>query len=206
MSAAERGPAGEVLRRVLEAARAEGALEGERLAEFARALQERAELILAERVTELERELAWRREAMAGLEQRAQGLADENAWRREAMQGLADENAWRREAMQGLADENAWRREALQGLAEENAWRREAMQGLEARSSRLQADLAASRADLEAAAGTERAYRELLSHHHGLLGRLASDLDRAAELSVLRLRALRTLLRQMAEALRQDAR
>lgn len=178
MSAAERGPAGEVLRRVLEAARAEGALEGERLAEFARALQERAELILAERVTELERELAWRREAMAGLEQRAQGLADENAWRREALQGLADENAWRREAMQGL----------------------------EARSSRLQADLAASRADLEAAAGTERAYRELLSHHHGLLGRLASDLDRAAELSVLRLRALRALLRQMAEALRQDAR
>ncbi len=192
MSAAERGQPGEVLRRVLEAARAEGALEGERLAEFARALQERAELILAERVTELERELAWRREAMAGLEQRARGLADENAWRREAMQGLADENARGRQAMQGLADENAWRRQA--------------MQGLEAGLSGLQAALDASRADLEAAAGTERAYRELLSHHHGLLGRLAGDLERAARLPVLRLRELRALLRQLAGALRRDAR
>jgi hypothetical protein len=67
----------DLLSEVLRLAQEEGALEGEALVAFARALRERADLILQERVRALEEESAWRREAMAGLETRAAGLAAE---------------------------------------------------------------------------------------------------------------------------------
>lgn len=61
---------------VLRLARAEGALEGDGLASFARALAERAELVLAERAARTEREL---REVIADLERQASGLREEHA-------------------------------------------------------------------------------------------------------------------------------
>ena len=189
MNAPDRVDPGEVLREVLEAARAEGALEGERLVEFARALQERAGLILAGRVDELERERAWRSEAMAGLAARVQGLKDENAVLEQRALGLARENAWRRESAEGLE-------RRAEGLERELSWRVETLTGLERSVNDLRAGLAK----------TEQAYGELLAHHHELLGRLAGDLEQGAQLPVLRLRELRARLLGLAEALRRDAR
>ena len=189
MNAPDRVDPGEVLREVLEAARAEGALDGERLVEFARALQERAELILAGRVDELDRELSWRREAMSSLTARVQELKDENAVLEQRAKGLARENAWRRESAEGLE-------RRAQGLERELSWRVETLAGLERSVSELQAGLAK----------TEQAYEKLLAHHHELLGRLAGDLEQAARLPVLRLRELRARLLGLAGALRRDAR
>ena len=83
---------------VLRLARAEGALEGDRLEAFAEGLRARAELVIEERVgrseselRRLEGEVAWRRETIAGQEETIRQLAQENAWRQETTATLQAE-------------------------------------------------------------------------------------------------------------------
>jgi chromosome segregation ATPase len=99
----------DLLMDVLRLARDEGALDGEGLTAFSRALEERARLILTEQLGELQRENAWRREAMAGLEESVRSLTDETVWRRQAMASLE-------EALRMLEKETAWRRESMTSL------------------------------------------------------------------------------------------
>ncbi len=81
----------DLLRGLLELARREDLLQGEGLEAFARALHERAALILDERVRTVEEENAWRRESMEGLQERVRGLEAEAAWARETIAALQDE-------------------------------------------------------------------------------------------------------------------
>jgi hypothetical protein len=81
----------ELLRSLLELARREGALSGDGVEAFARALEQRAALILEERVR--------------ALEERAAVLSRENAWREETARNLEAESRWRAEAMRSLGDQ-----------------------------------------------------------------------------------------------------
>jgi phage shock protein A len=76
----------DALERLLERAHAEGAWKPEGLAAFAEGLRERARLVLDERITPLEERIRALALSVASLER-------ENAWRREAMQGLEAEVA-----------------------------------------------------------------------------------------------------------------
>lgn len=82
----------DLLDRLLDVAAREKPLKTEDVRAFGPALRERARLILEERVRPLEERLA--------------ALEKENAWRREAMEGLEKENAWmRREQIGSLKNE-----------------------------------------------------------------------------------------------------
>ena len=91
----------DLLRGLLELARREDLLQGEGLEAFARALHERAALILDERVRTVEEENAWRRESMEGLQERVRGLEAEDARQREAAAALQE---WARETIAALQD------------------------------------------------------------------------------------------------------
>jgi hypothetical protein len=99
----------DLLMDVLRLAREEGALDGEGLTAFSQALEDRARLILAEQLGELQQENTWRREAMAGLEESVRSLTDETVWRRQAVASLE-------EALRTLEKESAWRAEAMASL------------------------------------------------------------------------------------------
>jgi ABC-type transporter Mla subunit MlaD len=172
---------------VLRLARDEGALDGEGLTAFSQALEERARLILTEQLGELQRDNAWRREAMAGLEESVRSLTDENAWRREAMTGLE-------ESVRSLTEETVWRRqavasleEALRTLEKETAWRRESMASLQA--------------DLQKAA---QAHEAILTHHRDVLGRAVAELLAISAVRFPGLRGVRQRLVTLAELLRGE--
>jgi chromosome segregation ATPase len=185
----------DLLADVLELAGKEKALEGEALLAFAAALRDRAQLVLAERITPLEerirsldaqnrtleKESAWRRQAMEGLEERVRGLEAENAWRREAMTGL--------EA-------------SVRGLEAENVWRREAMAGLEASVRALTLELATRTADHEKATG---AHQDLLAHHQDVVRQVVTELLAVGALPWTRVRQGRQRLASLAELLRPEA-
>ena len=76
----------DILDRLLRAADAEGALTGDSLAAFAEGLRERARLVLHERVQPLELRIQALEAAVASLEK-------ETAWRRQAMTALEAEAA-----------------------------------------------------------------------------------------------------------------
>jgi len=179
---------------VLELARKEKALEGEGLRAFAQALGERARLVLEERVGRLEervrmleREAAWRREAMAGLEASVGSLERENAWRREAVAALERENAWRRET-------NAALEASGRSLEQENAWRRESGAVLEARAEGLRAEREQS----------DQAHARLLAHHREVLERVAAELSAVGSMPLLRARQARRRLLALAALLRPE--
>ena len=120
----------ELLMEVLRLAQAEGALEGQGLEAFARALRERADLILAEHVRSLEEQVrslegenAWRRETIADLEEHVRSLESENAWRRETIAGQEQQIARLQAAWQQAAQAHeqllAHHRQALASVAAE---------------------------------------------------------------------------------------
>ena len=88
----------ELLEQLLALARREGALEGRALEAFAQALQERARVILGERA------------------QRTEALERENAWRRETIAGLEREREWLRREAQAARQEAQSAREAHERL------------------------------------------------------------------------------------------
>jgi hypothetical protein len=158
---------------VLRLALEEGALQGEGLAAFSRALHERARRLLEEQGRALREENAWRREAMAGLEERARALEQENAWRRDSMvsqqesvRALEDESSWRREAM-------ASQQESLRSLEAESSWRREAIAGLEEVVRALQKQVEGLGVEQRKSA---EAHDRLRAHHREVLGRVVAEL------------------------------
>lgn len=157
---------------ILQLAFEEGALTREKLPEFARALRERAERVLEERV--------------AGVEERAANLEREIAWRKEGLQSLEA-------AIGSLEAEVSWRRNAIQALESqiahlqrENAWRKDNEQALRAEAEGLRS--------LRDEAGV--AHDRLLEHHRTLLRDLAAQLQ---DLGQSRLRDLVRLRRQVRE-------
>ncbi len=189
--------ASDLLGDILRLAAREGVLEGAALETFAAALRERAALVIADRIAELdarvqaaERESAWRRETAERMER-------EVAWRRESAAELESEVVWRRGTMAELEKENAWRRTAMAELEEscralerEAAWRRETQARQEQESEQLRA--ARDTADQE--------HQKLLEHHRDALARLASELAAVACLPVWqRRRARRRLLALVAQ-------
>jgi chromosome segregation ATPase len=193
----------DLLQDVLELATRESALEGEALEAFVAALQERARLVVEERIERLEsqartleREGAWRREAMAGLEQSVRSLENENDWQRQAMATLEG-------SVRSLEEENAWRREAvttletsLRTLEQEKAWRQEAVATLEREVERL-------RDEGQKAAS---AHEALLAHHREVLGRVVTEAVEVSSLPLVRLGQARRRLRALAELLRRETR
>jgi chromosome segregation ATPase len=184
----------DVVLEVLRLARAEGALEGDGLEAFAKGLRERADLVIEERVSRaeaqverLERELAWRRETNAGLEETIRELERELGWRRET-------NARLEETTRELERENAWRRETNEKLERENVWRR-------ATNEALESDVAGLRAEREASA---EAHDRLLSHHRDSLSRVAAELAAVAALPLYSLRSGRRRLVSLAAAIRGE--
>jgi chromosome segregation ATPase len=206
----------DLLRDVLELAHKEKALEGEALVSFATALRDRANLVLAERIEPLDerirslearahsvdRENAWRREAMQGLEERVRGLEGENAWRREALatieeraRGLEAENAWRREAMAALEA-------SVRALESEGTWRRASMASLEERVRELAAELQTLAGDH---AQATRAHAELLAHHGHVVRQVIAETLAVAALPWTHVRQARGRLAALAELLRPEA-
>lgn len=165
---------------VLRLARDEGALEGEGLTAFSRALEERARLILGERLLAVEEENAWRREAMAGLEASVRSLEKENAWRGQAMTGL---------------EEN------VRSLTGESAWRREAMASLEQSVRALEAEIEGLRAEHRE---SSQAHDRLLTHHRDVLGRIVAELMATSAVRFPGLRGVRQKLAALADLLRRE--
>jgi hypothetical protein len=196
----------DVLGEVLRLAGQEGGLEGDRLTAFTAALKERAALVVQEveaRLEALERENTWRREAMATLEQSQLALKEETTWRRATADRLEEENAWRREAMgaleqsqRALEEEAIWRRATADRLEEENAWRRESQAQMEKEAEWLRT----------ARAGADDAHGRLVSHHRGVLERVAAELCAVAALPFWRRRAARRRLLALAALIREETR
>jgi hypothetical protein len=189
-------------------AAAENALEGPGLAAFATALNERARLILEERVRGLERELAWRRETIAGLEEKVLALEKEDSWRRETIAGLEEkvlalekEDSWRRETTTSLEQEISWRRETTAGIEEqvlaleqEISWQRETTARLEEQTTQLRVE----------GQMASQAHDKLLAHHRQMLELVRTELDAVASLPLTRLRQARRRLQALVELLRAE--
>jgi chromosome segregation ATPase len=175
-------------------AAAENALEGPGLAAFAAALNERARLILDERVRGLERESSWRRETIAGLEERVLALEKESSWRRDTIAGLEEQ-------VLALEKESSWRRDTIAGLEEqvlaleqEISWQRETTARLEEQSARLRTEGQIA----------SQAHDKLLAHHRQVLGMVTTELDAIGSLPFTRLRQVRRRLKALAESLRAE--
>jgi chromosome segregation ATPase len=147
------------LDRILRAALDEKALGPGTLDRFARALKDRAAVVLAERVrpleeraAALEKENEWRAGIISGLEA-------EIAWRRSVVDGLEKENAWLAETVRGLEEEKAWRTRENEGLRNENAWRTARIRDLEEEVSAVRAEKVKASA----------AHDALLAHHAAVL-------------------------------------
>jgi hypothetical protein len=171
----------DLLRGLLELALKEDLLEGESLEAFARALHERAALILDERVRTVEEENAWRKESMEALQERVRGLEAENAWRLETETGL-------RKAVRSLESESAWARQTIAAL-------QEAMQALAEEKASLEGERRKA----------THAHERLLAHHRDVVQQVVREILDVSSLSLVRLRQARRRLRALADLLRPEA-
>jgi chromosome segregation ATPase len=171
----------DLLRDLLELARREDLLQGESLEAFARALYERAALVLEERIRAVEEENAWRRESMAGLEERVRGLEAESAWQQETVAGL-------HQSVRSLEGERAWARETMAAL-------QDAVRALSDEKASLEGERQKA----------TRAHDDLLAHHRDVVGQVVREVLGVSSLSVLQLRQARRRLAALAELLRPEA-
>jgi septal ring factor EnvC (AmiA/AmiB activator) len=159
---------------ILELAVQEGALSRETLPEFARALRERAALVLGERV--------------AGLEEHVANLERELSWRKQEQERLEAEIAWRKTNIEELEGKGAWLEENVARLEAENAWRKETGE-------------AAQREAVAALDNAKTAHDRLLDHHRTMLRELAARLQGLGSGPIWHIVRLRRQLRELAASL-----
>jgi predicted nuclease with TOPRIM domain len=171
----------------LKLAQQEGALEGENLEAFLTGLRERANRVIAERLGRAETKLTV--------------LESENQWQRDAVAALEGEKAWLRETLGALEGEKAWLRETTDILEGENARLRETIGTLEAQAIQRRGEIENAGEERRKASA---AHESLLTHHRELMARLVAQIGEIAALSPLRAHEVRRRLRALADLLRAE--
>lgn len=184
----------DVLEEILAAALHEKAIARDSIADFAAGLRDRARLILEERlrpvqdrVDTLEKENAWRAEAMENLTGENERVKDEN-------RRLKDENA-------RVKDENGRVREEHARLVDEVRRLKEESRAVHDECRRLKEEMEGVRAEWRTASST---HDRLLEHHRRVMRGAAESLVEVADLPIWKRGQARARLADLAAALRRD--
>jgi predicted RNase H-like nuclease (RuvC/YqgF family) len=176
----------DLFKSVLSLARDEGALEGANFEEFARALAERARLVLDERVRPLE-------ERVEALTAQVDAREAENAWRRSTNEKQEAEVEWRRSTNEKLEAEVEWRRSTNEKLEAEVEWRRST-------NEKLERQIALAAEEWKKAVS---AHEQLLAHQLTAFETISTEMLAVARLPLYRRFQARRRLIALVELLRK---
>jgi chromosome segregation ATPase len=205
----------DVLEEILSAALHEKAIAPDSIADFAAGLRDRARLILGERlrpfqdrVETLEKENAWRAEAITSLtdenarvNDENRRVKDENDRVREEHARLVGETERLKDESRRVQDENARVREEHARLMDEVRRLKDESRALQDECRRLKEEMEGVRAEWRTASA---AHDQLLGHHRSVMRGTAESLLAVSALPVWKRGQARARLADLAAALRRD--
>jgi chromosome segregation ATPase len=198
----------DALDEILSVALHEKAIAPDSIADFAAGLRDRARLILDERLRPfqdrmetLEKENAWRAEAIASLTDENARVNDENGRVKDENARVRDEHVRLVGETEALKDESRRVQDENARVKEEHARLMDEVRRLKDESRRLKEEMEGVRAEWRTASA---AHDQLLGHHRGVMRGTAESLGAVSALPVWKRAEARARLADLAAALRRD--